>query len=412
MAGHIFMKAAVLVAAALIIASAAPGAEADDEAGHAIAEKFSGPPLTNRDPAEASRSEEEWMLEQARKEAKEREAREAAEREAREAEDQRLAVERESAERQAREAAERKAAEEKALQADEERLAREAEEARHAAAERQRALEAEREEEGRRLTEKIKRLEAVRAAQRQAVERQATEATPPAPALPATPPAPAASPEAGSAKRLATEAAPQAAPSTDPLAAAREVSGGKPPPALTEAPTGTPAVSATRVTVLLILEPKKTGIRRFGKATADPVLCSGKTCWVSAGPGRDATQMPRGRALGPGNTLGPRAASCNHSLACVYRAIELGAEQATLQPIDLRIMRHDRRPELAVRADRSCDFDGVSLFCGTIYRAASWRAWVVPEPVAAKAGPAVLKATLDGALTAGRSADAVHAVAR
>jgi colicin import membrane protein len=167
-----------------------------------------------------------------------------------------------------------------------------------------------------------------------------------------------------------------------------------------------PIVATTRVTVLLILDVKTTGIRRFGPKTADPVICSAAKCWVSAGPGRDATLMARGKALGPGNTLGKRAAACNHKLACVFRSVELGAEWAALQPIDLRIMRHDRRPELSVRADRSCDFDGFRLSCATLYRAADWRAWIVPEPIAIKAGPEALETALESGLPPARAADA------
>ncbi len=65
--------------------------------------------------------------------------------------------------------------------------------------------------------------------------------------------------------------------------------------------------------------------RRWGGETAGPVICAGSTCWISTGIASDAKAMPRGRALGPGNTLGQRAAASNQHLACAFRDLDVKA---------------------------------------------------------------------------------------
>lgn len=166
--------------------------------------------------------------------------------------------------------------------------------------------------------------------------------------------------------------------------------------------------SSTRVTILLAMDPGLTGIRRFGKKTADPVLCSGNRCWISAGTERSALAVSRGQALGPSNTMGRRAAACNRHLVCVFRNVELGAATASVQPIDLRIMRHDRREPLRLAADPSCRLSNGALLCDKLYISRSWRAWVVPERLAAEAGSETIAASLAGSLAVRPSA-ALHA---
>ncbi len=129
------------------------------------------------------------------------------------------------------------------------------------------------------------------------------------------------------------------------------------------------------------------------------MLCSGPTCWVSAGPDRTAATRRRLQVLGSGNTLGHRAAACNQHVACAFRNIDLKTRPATVQPIDLRILRHDRREFLPVEADPSCRLAGGALVCDKVYTARTWRAWVVPEHVAMRAGPEALEAALAGGLS-------------
>ncbi len=164
------------------------------------------------------------------------------------------------------------------------------------------------------------------------------------------------------------------------------------------------ATPPERVTVLLVMEPGKTGIRRFGAKTADPVLCSGRTCWIAAGEDRAAREVSRARALGPANTMGLRAAACNKHLACVFRDIDLAGPSASIQPIDLRVLRHDRREPLRLEADRSCRLASGKLVCDKLFATRSWRAWVIDEAVARKAGSAALEAALRTGLRPGPSA--------
>lgn len=173
---------------------------------------------------------------------------------------------------------------------------------------------------------------------------------------------------------------------------------GAKPPLATAPSVAAAAPATTRVTVLLVMEPGTNGIRRYGRKVADPVLCAGATCWVGTGTDRTAAARARGQVLGPGNTLGHRAAACNQRLACAFRNVDLKTRPATVQPIDLRIMRHDRREFLALEADPSCRLSGGALVCDKTYTARTWRAWVVPEMLAAEAGPAALEAALTSGL--------------
>jgi colicin import membrane protein len=156
-----------------------------------------------------------------------------------------------------------------------------------------------------------------------------------------------------------------------------------------------------RVAVLLVIDPRHTGIRMFGAATADPIICLGGDCYISEGDDAPASMLPRRRALGTGVTLGKRAGACRNSRICVFRSVALGAEEAPFQPIDLRILRHDRREEIRVRADPSCRVRQGRLTCETLAAARDYRAWIVPERVAERAGPEALRDALQTGIPAG-----------
>lgn len=184
-------------------------------------------------------------------------------------------------------------------------------------------------------------------------------------------------------------------------------------PTVAPPPMGLGAVPATqtatetapeRVTILLAMQPGKTGIRRFGKKTADPVLCAGPTCWIASGTDRAARKVTRGLALGPANTMGKRAAACNRHLTCVFRDVDLDAPSASIQPIDLRILRHDRREPMRLEADRTCRLAGKTLLCDKLFVSRSWRAWVIDEDLARKAGADALEAALSNGLSQSQSA--------
>jgi hypothetical protein len=233
------------------------------------------------------------------------------------------------------------------------------------------ALQADREAETLRLAEKLKEARRAKAAELERLEV-----------------------EAASTKTVALPA-PVVAP---PIAVV------EPRPTAPSKPSATLTAHSGRATVLLILEPGDYGIRRFNRTQADPVLCVGTTCWISQGPGTSAKAMPRDRALG--NTLGGRAGACRMKLACVFRDVDLGTGKAPLQPVDLHVLRHDRREVTDASADPSCDVTAGRLLCGSTVRSATYRAWIVPELTAAAAGDAALEAALSGGLSSQRAVDA------
>ncbi|MDX2155773.1 MAG: hypothetical protein SFW09_04605, partial [Hyphomicrobiaceae bacterium] len=154
---------------------------------------------------------------------------------------------------------------------------------------------------------------------------------------------------------------------------------------------------ATRVTVLLRLEPGTYGIRRNNK-TADPLLCGEQGCYVSAGAEEAADLLRRRRALGVGGTLGRRAGACNNSLGCVFRGVELGAYPAIVQPVDMHVIKHDRRQPQVLHETSDCEASGGRLSCRQSYRGPDYVMWIVPEQVAEAAGSAALERAVEDGL--------------
>ena len=148
--------------------------------------------------------------------------------------------------------------------------------------------------------------------------------------------------------------------------------------------------NSTRVTILLLMEPGNRGIRRFNK-TGDPILCLDRSCYVSQGAAQPASEIARSRAFGPGVALGSRAGACENSLTCVFRNVDLGGRSAEVQPIDLRVLRHDRRELRAVEADRTCRITSGQLTCRRPVIADSYTLWIVPEAIAERAGAMALE---------------------
>lgn len=154
----------------------------------------------------------------------------------------------------------------------------------------------------------------------------------------------------------------------------------------------------------MIMAPGTYGIRR-GANIADPVLCTNDGCYVSIGADRAAIFMPRRKALGVGNTLGGRAGACRQSLACVFRDVAL-EYPAVLQPVDLHILKHDRRRPQRILADSDCRLAAGRLTCSRGVYAEDYVLWIVPERLADAAGPETLERALRDGLSASRSADA------
>lgn len=161
----------------------------------------------------------------------------------------------------------------------------------------------------------------------------------------------------------------------------------------------------TRVTVLIIMDAGDRGIRRVNK-TADPMLCVGDSCYLSRGAGEDARRISRVQAFGPGIALGSRADACNNQLDCVFRNVDLEAARAQIQPVDLRIVRHDRREATEVTADPTCRMEAGRLACSRIVLGKDYRMWIVPERIAREAGAEALLVALRGAFAEQRRAEA------
>jgi hypothetical protein len=160
-----------------------------------------------------------------------------------------------------------------------------------------------------------------------------------------------------------------------------------------------------RVTVLLVMAPGNYGIRRGGPKVTDPIMCTVAGCYVSMGSATPARFLPGRKATGFGNTIGGRAGACRQTLGCIFRGIDIDEREGYLQPVDLHILKHDRRRPQLIDRDSDCRIDDGRLSCrGGIY-AEDYAMWVIPERMATAAGAAVLERALDEGLAAPRSAD-------
>lgn len=158
-----------------------------------------------------------------------------------------------------------------------------------------------------------------------------------------------------------------------------------------------------RATILVIMQPGSKGIRRFEK-TADPVLCVKDGCYVSEGAGHPALFKQRNQVLGFTNTLGARAGACQRSLGCVFRDVDLASSGGLIQPVDMKVLAHDRRESQTVETDSNCRLEGGRLSCSHPFNAGSYRYWVVPEALADRAGATALEQTLRDGLPSSQSA--------
>ena len=170
-----------------------------------------------------------------------------------------------------------------------------------------------------------------------------------------------------------------------------------------DTPATAQATYPQRVTVLIVMRPRRHG---FGghRLTANPVLCVSNYCYVSNGAAAPASVMRRAKALGPGNTLGRNAGACRNQTTCIFRGITLSGPMTTIQPVDMGFLRHDRRETRTIEADRSCDTSGGELACGSAVVSTGYRAWIIPEAIADRAGSLALERALDDGLPAARSA--------
>ena len=306
-------------------------------------------------------------------------------------------------ERQEREKAAKAEQARRALEEEKARIAREDELQHQRDTERKEAQDkaAQREQESRRLTERLRAARKAREEERvrkqaDAVEaevRRAEQARRASQAMRKRADHLAMRLEANRRARLAAERLqPPPSPAINPDATSPIATGSthEPPPA---AKLG----AANRATVLLVMTPGRRGIRRWNKS-ADPMLCVEENCYISRGEDKSADRISRSKGFGPGIALGKRAGACSNQLACVFRDIDLVGARAWMQPVDLRILRHDRRESRMVAADPTCSLARGRLDCRQTVESEDYRAWIVPEAVAREAGPAVLLEALQSGL--------------
>jgi hypothetical protein len=316
--------------------------------------------------------------------------------------------------------------------------------ARAEAGARQRELEALREAEARALADKLRRAQQARQAKDAATRADRVSDEPFRPALtsqdqtltpepgaaraplvirppnmPASLPQPEADPGTKSERAAAPDidaARPSRSPAltpdkfdSRPADLAREPDFSSPPMALGRseaAPSDSAYAIDPKVTILLVMEPGKKGIRRFNK-TADPVVCVGVTCFISNGAGAPASMVEMRRALGPGNTFGWRAGACRGRLSCIFRGVTLAGQQPAIQPVDLKVLVHDRREAKPASPDASCRVVEGQISCAGVIVAPGYRAWIIPERIAQEAGPQMLEtAVFRGLAAAGPTREA------
>lgn len=160
-----------------------------------------------------------------------------------------------------------------------------------------------------------------------------------------------------------------------------------------------------RVTVLLQMEPRRRRGRRY--ESMDPVLCTAEGCYVSNGPLQPASFLYGRGATRFGNAIGRRAGACNHAYTCVFRNVDLGALPADVQPVDIRIIRHDRRtPERVDALSRCRATMGDRLSCTGAIVGDGFTMWVISEAAAERLPPYAFDNALAGGFADTERADA------
>lgn len=161
---------------------------------------------------------------------------------------------------------------------------------------------------------------------------------------------------------------------------------------------------AATVTVLITLEPTKFSGKPWDiEPGADPILCMQGGCYVSAGLSVQARFEPERQALLPLNVMfTQKAGACGNTLTCVLRGIELSDTNAIAQPVDLDFAEHDRLEPSRLGPDKTCRVEDGALGCYEGIYTREYSMWVVPEAVAAEAGPELLEQAVTTGMREGR----------
>jgi len=159
------------------------------------------------------------------------------------------------------------------------------------------------------------------------------------------------------------------------------------------------------VAVLLQMEPRYRRGRRY--ESMDPVLCTSEGCYVSNGPEESASFLYGHGATRFGNAISRRAGACNHAYTCVFRNVDVGKLPVELQPVDIRIIRHDRRaPEWVEALSRCRVTAGGRLACTGAIEGDGYTMWVISEAEAEDLPPHALDNALGAGLVDGERAAA------
>ena len=233
-------------------------------------------------------------------------------------------------------------------------------------------------------------LDAARAeADARKVVQQEPSAPAPAPAAAATTVPVAAQPVAAPAVAAVTAPVAPAvtAPATPPAAAAVQAAV-KPAAAAVAPPPATVTGSSSHVSVLLALDPQLNAVD-LAASQPSPVLCIGDDCYISAGADGPARARTRADAAADKGATG----ACHGKTHCIFRDVNLkpGAE---LQILDSTFGKPGASKPVEVVPDKSCNVQEGELDCELTTSGIGYRAWIVPESVAAATTPLILESAL------------------
>jgi hypothetical protein len=167
------------------------------------------------------------------------------------------------------------------------------------------------------------------------------------------------------------------------------------PPAAPPAQKSAPSTGSLKATVLVVLS--QTGAHGTTFKTFDPIICFSGNCFISTGANSDARSMTRDEALSTKSAVTTGAGACAGQMGCVFRGVSF-EQDAPLQIIDLGLVNHKLHDPLEAKVDATCVFGEGDLTCKKPLTAPDYRVWIVPEAVAAQAGPDKLASALDDEL--------------
>jgi hypothetical protein len=160
-----------------------------------------------------------------------------------------------------------------------------------------------------------------------------------------------------------------------------------------------------RATILMVLATASDGRPLNSERAADPILCLQDGCYVSNGPQAQASYHSFGQSLSLAGRIGRGAGACNHARTCVFRDVDLGAATTLVQPIDLKLVRHDRREQREVSIDQTCKLIDGRLSCSRPVRTGTYTLWIVPEHLAREIGADRLANAVSDGLMTSRTAE-------